>query len=45
MIVTSYLPWQGGIADVFPEDTVAGYMQLPAAAGELVGMLWQVLAV
>ena len=45
VIVTSYLPWQGGIADVFPEDTVAGYMQLPVAAGELVGMLRQVLAV
>jgi CheY-like chemotaxis protein len=45
VIVTSYLPWQGGIADVFPEDAVAGYMQLPVAAGELVGMLRQVLTV
>lgn len=44
VIITSYLPWHGGISDVFPEDAVAGYMQLPVAPHELVGMIRQVVA-
>jgi hypothetical protein len=43
VIVASYLPWEGGIQDLFPDGTVAGYVQLPVAASDLLHLLREVI--